>query len=166
MDDILGKILKFEQLFALFLEFDSFATKGLRKKTGQVGDGEETEKIAEKPDPQSFRSRHKQEGARNFSRKRECGHAAEDEKTYRGGDKRYLARKEDAGHDDDEQVEGDERTLLQTGGVNEGGNDDNVAGDLEGALPCGARHPANQRDMQNAQEDPGKQERKEGVVGA
>ncbi len=42
MDDVFRKILEFEQLFALFFEFDSFAAERLRQKTGQVSNSKET----------------------------------------------------------------------------------------------------------------------------
>src|ERR1700722_10384668 len=166
MNDVFGEVLKFEQLFALFLEFDALAAEGLREKTGEVGDSEETEEIAEKPDAQALRSRNEEEGARNSSRKSQSGHSAKNQKAYRGSDKGHLAREEDAGHDDDQQVEGDERAFLETGGVNERRNDKDVAGDLQNALPASSRHPADQRDVNNPKENPGKQKRQEREVAA
>src|SRR5277367_2699076 len=164
MDDVFGEILKFEQFFALLIEFDAFSAERLSQKAGQVGDSQETEQVAEKPDPQPFRTRHEQEGPRYFARKGERGHAAEDQKTYRGGDKRHLPRKQNAGHNDDEQVEGNERALLKARGIDQRRNDDDVARNLEGTLPSSASCPANQRNMHHSQEDPGKQQRQEGTI--
>ena len=57
MNDVFGEILEIEQLFAFLFELQTFATQRLREKTGEVGDREEAEEVAEEPESQTVRSR-------------------------------------------------------------------------------------------------------------
>jgi hypothetical protein len=130
VDDVFRKILEFEQLFALFFEFDSFAAEGLREKTCQVSNSQKTKQIAEKPDAESFSRGYKKEGARNLSHICQHSHPAKDGQTYTGGDKRYTAGKQYTGHNNDEEIEGDEVAFLKAGGVNESRDYDYVSRNL------------------------------------
>ena len=60
---------------------------------------------------------------------------AKDGKADSGDEKRRAPRKQNAGDDDDQQVERDEIAVLQSGGVHQRGNHDYVAGDLQAAVP-------------------------------
>ena len=55
MNDVLGEILQFQQLFALFLEFRALAAQRLRQQAGQIGNGEKSKRVAEEPHAQAFR---------------------------------------------------------------------------------------------------------------
>ena len=52
-----------------------------------------------------------------------------------GGDECRPAREQNAGHDDDQQIERNEIAFLEAGGVNQRRDDDDVGGNLQSALP-------------------------------
>jgi hypothetical protein len=106
----------------------------------------------------------KKEGARNLSGECQSRHSAENGKAESGGYECHLAGKEDAGHDDDQQIERDEIAFLEARGVNEGRNDDDVASNLQSTLPSGPRQPTDEPDVNDAHGDPDKEERQEGAV--
>ena len=165
VNNVFREILEAEKLFPLLLQLPPFATKRLGQQAGQIGDGEKTEKVNDQPGAETFGSRRARVRARNSSCVGKKRHASEEDKAGRGDEEGYPAGKQNARDDNHQQVERDEITLLQAGGIDQQRNHSYIAGNLQSAMPAGLRNPAQENEVKNSNGDPEDKKRKKETIG-
>src|SRR6266404_1932600 len=154
MNDVFGEILKIKQLLALFFEFAPFAAKRLNQQSGQISYRQKAKQVAEKPQTEQFRRGATNIGPRDLTFIGKQSQGAQQCHANSGGGKGGIAREQDSGDDNHQQVEGDEIAFLQAGGVHQGRNHQDITGNLRGAVPARFGQPANQYNVESRQSDP------------
>src|SRR5215470_15977853 len=119
MDNVLGKILEAQKFFAFFLEFPPLASERVDEQAGQIGHRQETQEIHDQPGAQALDRGQRQGCSRQFPGIGQKRQRSEEQETDRGVKERDATGKNDAAYDDDQQIEGDEIALLQTGQINQ-----------------------------------------------
>src|SRR5215472_2500995 len=154
VDDVGGEILQFEQLFALFLQFAALAAQRMRQQAGEIGNGEESQGIAEEPHTHVFQRWRGQGGLRETPELHEFGKAAERRQAKGRDHESRLATEQDAGDNDDQKIKRAEITVLETRSVDDAADHDDVAGNLERAEPGGLGKQTHKDQVQDGDGDP------------
>ena len=71
--------------------------------------------------------------------------------------------KQDASHQNGEKIERDEIAILHAGGVNDSGDEQQIAGNLQRRVPACLRHPAAEDDVENREGVPERDQLHEGA---
>jgi len=104
MDDVFGEVLQAEKFFVLFFEFFAFAPKRLCKQASQISQNQEQNNVAEKSHAEVFRRGQADGGSRKLSVIDQRRRTTQDRQARKRNDEGPHARKQDAGHDDDQQI--------------------------------------------------------------
>ena len=166
VNDVLREILKAEKFLALFLKFAAFAAERMDKQAGQICDGQESEKVHDQPGAQALDGREGRGRARQFPCKGQKCHGGKQGEANGGVEKRDEAGKDDAAHDDDQQIERNEVAFLRAGQVNQERHHHYVAGNLHASMPGCLRQPAKENQVKNSKGDPANDQGEEEPVGA
>src|SRR5277367_1133035 len=116
MDNVFGEVLQAEKFFMLFFELFALAPERLCKQASQIRQNQEQNDVTEKSHAEVFRRRQTDGGSRKLSVIDQRGRTAEDRQARKRNDEGPHPGKQDAGHDDDQQIQLDEIALLQPGG--------------------------------------------------
>src|SRR5262249_45369216 len=105
VDDILREILQTQKFFTLFLKFAALAAERMNEQAGQISDGQKSEKIHDQPGAEVLDGRQCGGPTRQFAGKCEKRHSGEEGETDCSVQERDTTRKDNASHDDDQQIE-------------------------------------------------------------
>src|SRR5262245_11863108 len=154
MDDVLREVLQVQQFFSFLLKFTSLALEQMGQEARQIRYRQESQTVADTPnDNRSFRGKGAGE-TRDGSAVSQNLQRPEQGEADGGNNKSSLPGKQDTGDDDGQQIQRNEIAVLQPSDIHRGSDQQQVAPDLQTAVPRCVRYPADQNQLQKAERQP------------
>ena len=107
----------------------------------EVSDSKKSKEIAENPGLQGFATRHAYGRLRQQIIEDEFDHSSQKNETESGYQKRCTARKENAGDNNEQQIQRYEIAFMPSGDINQAGDQQRIADNLKGSVPARDGHP-------------------------
>src|SRR5262249_57384267 len=105
------------------------------QETGEISDGQKPKGITEEPNADGLQGRRGHGGLREAAKVHKFREAAERRQAEGRDHESDLTAEQDAGDDDDEEIERTEIAVLKTGGIDNAADHDHITGNLQRAEP-------------------------------